>query len=339
MLAAVLFDRLADLPIELDGYRVERLEQEVTSGFVRVTTLVTMEGAGEAGRGEDVTYTSADHDGFPAELPLAGGTRSRSSRRCSTGTTCSPLPPEAEASRDYRRWAFESAALDLALRQADSSLAEAVGRQARPVRFVLSTRADIDHGWPFDPALEFKLDPEPGWDEPLIEKLAATGRVRVLDFKAYYVGTPVDVAPDPVLYRTLSERFPDAVIEDAGLEGDCMDALAGAVDRLGFDAPIHSLADVDALPVKPRWLNIKPSRFGSLRRLLECIEACEQRGIRMYGGGQFELGHGRRQIQALASVFYPDTPNDVAPADYNLGVPHDDLPRSPLPPSEGVGFG
>ena len=59
----------------------------------------------------------------------------------------------------------------------------------------------------------------------------------------------------------------------------------------------------------------------------------------MYGGGQFELGQGRRQIQTLASVFYPDTPNDVAPSTYNLGVPSDDLPRSPLPALDGIGFG
>ena len=244
-----------------------------------------------------------------------------------------------DASRDYRRWAFESAALDLGLQQAGRSLADAAGREARPVRFVLSTRGDIGPWLEFDPQLEFKLDPEPTWDEPLIATLAASGRVRVLDFKAYYTGTPVDVAPDPVLYRMLAERFPDAVIEDAALDGECREALSGALDRLSFDAPIHSLADVDALPVDPRWMNIKPSRFGSVRRLLECIEACEQRGIRMYGGGQFELDRGRSQIQTLASVFYPDTPNDVAPSDYNLGMPRDDLPRSPLPASTAVGFG
>jgi hypothetical protein len=207
------------------------------------------------------------------------------------------------------------------------------------VRFVASTRADIG-GWiDVDPALEFKLDPEEDWDAELIARLAATGRVRVLDFKAYYRGTSVDMTPDPVLYRTIATTFPEVVIEDASLEGDCREALRGAEDRLSFDAPIHSLADVDALPVDPRWMNIKPSRFGSVRRLLECIEACEQRGIRMYGGGQFELDRGRSQIQTLASVFYPDTPNDVAPSDYNLGVPRDDLPRSPLPASTAVGFG
>ena len=59
----------------------------------------------------------------------------------------------------------------------------------------------------------------------------------------------------------------------------------------------------------------------------------------MYGGGQFELGVGRRQIQVLASVFYPDTPNDVAPRVYNEGDARPGLPRSPLPASTAVGFG
>ena len=38
-----------------------------------------------------------------------------------------PEAPRAEVYRNYRRWAFESAALDLALRQAGRSLAEVSG--------------------------------------------------------------------------------------------------------------------------------------------------------------------------------------------------------------------
>jgi hypothetical protein len=163
--------------------------------------------------------------------------------------------------------------------------------------------------------------------------------VRVLDLKAYYHGTVVDLEPDPVFYRAIAERFPDVVIEDAWLDDACLEALSGARDRLSFDAPVHSLADVDALRVEPRWLNVKPSRFGTVERLLECIEACEARGISMYGGGQFELGRGRSQIQALASVFYPDGPNDVAPREYNVGEPRPGLSRSPLPAATTVGFG
>jgi hypothetical protein len=161
----------------------------------------------------------------------------------------------------------------------------------------------------------------------------------VLDFKAYYTGTPVDQAPDPELYRACIDLFPDAVIEDAALDDEILPALDGALDRLSFDAPIHSLADVDALPVRPSFLNIKPSRFGSVSGLLECIDACSKRGIVMYGGGQFELGVGRGQIQTLASLFYAETANDVAPGGYNAPEPVSGLPRSPLtPPASPVGF-
>ncbi len=78
-------------------------------------------------------------------------------------------------------------------------------------------------------------------------------------------------------------------------------------------------------------VNIKPSRLGGLRPLLDAYEYCEERGIGMYGGGQFELGCGRGQIQYLASIFHPDTPNDVAPSGYNENDPSPDLPSSPLP--------
>jgi hypothetical protein len=334
-----LYDTLAGLALELDGYELERTSLDVSTGFTRITTTVVMHGGGEQGRGEDVTYTGADHDGFPAGLPLAGAATLGELSERLEGRDLFAGAPEMEASRDYRRWAFESAALDLALRQAGTSLAAAVGRDARPVRFVVSTRGDVAGWMAADPGLEFKLDPEPDtWDAAMIEQLAATGRVRVLDLKAYYTGTVVETTPNPDFYRAVVHAFPDAVIEDAWLAGDALAALAGAEERLSFDAPIHSLADVDALAVSPRWLNIKPSRFGTLRRLLECIEACEARGIAMYGGGQFELGVGRRQIQTLASVFYADGPNDTAPGEYNQGDPRPGLPASPLPAATAVGF-
>jgi hypothetical protein len=291
----------------------------------------------DTGQGEDVTYTAADHDEFPR--PILAGTWSlhEFSRRLDELDLFDD-EPAMEASRDYRRWAFESAALDLALRQAGKSFAEAVGREYRPVRFVASTRADIEPYRGFDSELEFKLDAEAEWEDALVERLAATDRVRVVDFKAYYRGTSVDLAPDPALYRRVAEGLPDAVLEDAWLEGECGEALAGAHDRLSFDAPIHSWKDVGDLDVEPKWLNIKPSRFGAISKLLECIEQCEARGIEMYGGGQFELGPGRVQIQKLASVFYPDGPNDVAPSEYNDGPAREGLTRSPLPAPFGVGF-
>jgi hypothetical protein len=333
-----LWSRVAQLKVQIDDVAVQRRELPVSSEFTRVTTTVVLEGAGETGQGEDVTYTTADHADFPSDVMLAGTWTLADYSLHLDDVELWADEPAMAASRDYRRWAFESAALDLALRQAGMSLAEAVGRAYRAVRFVVSTRTNIEPYRELYAELEFKLDPESDWDRALMERLAAIDRVRVLDLKAYYRGTVVDLPPDPELYRRVAECFPDAIIEDAWLEGECRDALRGAEERLSFDAPIHSWDDVGKLDVEPRWLNIKPSRFGTLRQVLECIEKCESAGIRMYGGGQFELGPGRRQIQRLASVFYADGPNDVAPSEFNEGPPRPGLPTSPLPPPEGVGF-
>ena len=333
-----LWQSLAELEVRIDDYSVQRRELQVSPEFTRVTSTVVFRCGEETGQGEDVTYTAEDHDDFPAHEMLAGTwTLYELSRRLDELELWSEAPA-MEASVDYRRWAFESAALDLALQQKGSSFAEALGREYRPVRFVASTRADIAPYRELNPELEFKLDADEKWDDALLATLAASDRVRVVDFKAYYRGTSVDLAPDPELYRRVKEALPEAVLEDAWLEDGCLEALAGAEDRLSFDAPIHAWSDVKKLAVDPKWLNIKPSRFGTLKRLLDCIEACEERGIRMYGGGQFELGPGRRQIQKVASVFYPDGPNDVAPSEYNEGPPHAGLARSPLPAFEGAGF-
>ena len=51
-----------------------------------------------------------------------------------------------------------------------------------------------------------------------------------------------------------------------------------------------------------------------------------------YGGGQYELGVGRGQIQYLAALFHPDAPNDIAPAGYDALDPEPGLPASPLEP-------
>jgi hypothetical protein len=332
-----LWEAVAPLGLDFDSFATQRQSIDVSPRFTRVTTTVVLSGGGHDGVGEDVTYTAEDHDWFP-ELEPAGRTTLRAFSSDLDGITLFPGEPRMDASLDYRRWAFESAGLDLALRQNGLSLGAALGREYRPVRFVVSTRADAFAWLEHDPSLELKLDPAADWDRPLMQRLAATGRVRVLDLKAYYRGTQVDLPPDAALYRAVSEVFPDAVIEDASLEGECREVWLGQEERLSFDAPVHSLADLLALPVDAGWLNVKPSRFGTLARLLECIEHCELEGIRMYGGGQFELGPGRRQIQALASLFYGDGPNDIAPGEYNVGAPRPGLPRSPLPPPERLGF-
>ena len=173
------------------------------------------------------------------------------------------------------------------------------------------------------PSLRFKLDPTTEWTPELIAELVATGAVDSVDFKGLYVGSIVDQPADPVLYRRVVDAFPDAWIEDPKLTEETDAILLPHRDRITWDAPIHGVADIEALPFPPRMVNVKPSRLGPLRSLFAAYEYCEARGIGMYGGGQFELGPGRGHIQYLASIFHPDTPNDVAPGGYN----DPDVPR------------
>jgi hypothetical protein len=333
-----LWDSVAGLTVKVDGYALERRESQTPSGWTRVTTTVVLQGDGETGQGEDVTYGADDHDHMPSDLMLAGTWSLDDISRHLDELELWGGDSENHTGQDHRRWAFESALLDLALRQNELGLGEALGRQELPVRFVVSTRAEPDRWLAVQPQLEFKLDAETDWDRASMQRLRELDRVRVVDLKAYYRGTTVDLAPDPDLYRAIVEELPDVIVEDAWLEDGLREALAGAEDRLSFDAPVHSLADLDGLPLEPHWLNIKPSRFGTVRGLFETIEACEERGIKLYGGGQYELGPGRPQIQRLASVFYPEGPNDVAPSAYNEGEPREGLPQSPLPVREDAGF-
>ena len=96
-----------------------------------------------------------------------------------------------------------------------------------------------------------------------------------------------------------------------------------------WDAPIHSAADIADQPWPARTINIKPSRFGTLRALLDTYDHCAAYGIDAYGGGQYELGPGRGQIQYLAALFHPDAPNDLAPAGFDHPAPPPDAPCSP----------
>ncbi|MFA4965476.1 MAG: hypothetical protein WC709_07565 [Thermoleophilia bacterium] len=358
------YARLAPLPLRVDGYALERHELDVSSGFRRVTTEVILRGGGREGRGEDVTYAAEDHEPYPADLPLAGSwTLDGFSRRLGGLDLFPARPPQQEMFRLYRRWAFESAALDLALRQRGKTLGAALDREYRPVRFVVSTRLDLRPWLAVDSGLEFKLDPTPDWDAALMAGIAATGRVRSLDFKAFYAGSPVDNPPDAEQYRAVAAAFPAAILEDPALDGPARRALDGEEGRLSFDAPIHSWTDVVAVAAAaglsgrapgaaeatnpppaegvalPRYLNVKPSRFGSLGALLDCVGRAQAAGITVYGGGQFELSVGRAHIQALASLFYPGAPNDVAPREYH-GEAQAGVPPSPLVPSrQEPGFG
>jgi L-alanine-DL-glutamate epimerase-like enolase superfamily enzyme len=347
------YDRLAELPIAIDAYELTGHDREF-GDFTRPSTVIHLRGDDQEGIGEDVVYDVLDHiahrDAGPV-LDLSGPS--------TLGEACDLLgeldlfpgaPPEREPSRNYRRWAYESAALDLALRQNGLAFWEAVERDPAPLRFVCSTRLGGfgENASPSNteaiakrldkyPDLEFKLDPENDWDEELIAEIASLAPVRVLDLKGHYRGTPVDVETDPELYRAVAEAFPEAYLEDPDLNDATREVLEPHSDRVTWDAPLHSLADVKEMARKA--INSKPSRFGSLRELLEIYEHCDREGIAIYGGGQGELQCGRGQIQYLASLFHPNTPNDVAPPGYNDPAVPPGMPTSPMDPSQSeIGF-
>jgi L-alanine-DL-glutamate epimerase-like enolase superfamily enzyme len=312
--------------------------------------VVRLTGDGHEGQGEDITWDQIDQI---EQLRRAGdlswlrGTRTLEEFSTLLGLAeLFPVEPIRDSARAYRRWAFESAALDLALRQNGLSLQDAVGRPARPLTFVVSIRVGGAAGLAplralraTDAGLRFKLDPTPGWDHDLLAELASLGCVGVIDMKGLYRNATVAMDPDAELYGRIFEALPEAWIEDPAVADDTIELLDRHRDRITWDEPIHSVGDIEALPWRPRVLNIKPARFGSVRRLFETYDYCAAHDIGAYGGGMFEQGPGRGQLQYLASLFHPDGPNDLAPVTYNLEVPAADLPSSPLHPQpHDIGF-
>jgi hypothetical protein len=332
------YDAVADLPVAIDEVEYALRERDTSSGFTRTTTVIELHGDGVVGRGEDVTYRNEAHyDLQDHEVDLSGRYEFDGFSDHLDGVALFPEDPPDDAAAHYRRWGFESAALSLACRQNDTDLAALLDREYDPVNFVVSTRLGeppstdrVRRILDAYPGTEFKLDPTPEWSGDLVAELAELATVRILDLKGRYEGTEVDAPPDPDLYERVVSAFPEAVIEDPALTDDTRKIVDHARDRVAWDAPITGVESVEALPFEPEVLNVKPSRFGTVESLFETLAYCDRHGVDCYGGGQFELDVGRTQIQALASLFYPDAPNDVAPGGYNDPEVGSGLPTSPL---------
>jgi hypothetical protein len=340
------WDRLRGLPVLVESYDVERLSTQLAYRFERVTTKVRLIGAGAEGLGEDVSPLEDGPETLHAAgavLPLAGEWTLESLCDRLAELDQWPVPPQWDVARRWRNWAFESAALDLALNQAGRALHDVLGREPAPVRFVNSlglgdppTFDPIRRRLELHPGLRFKIDVTSAWTPELMQEVAATGAVEIVDFKGQY---GLDTAPLPELlamYERAVAAFPDALLEDAHDLPEVTALLAPEAHRISYDAPIHSVADIGATPLDPRALNIKPCRVGDLRSLFDVYDATAARGLITYGGGMGELDVGRGQIQLLAALFHPDGPNDVAPGGYNADTPAAELPASPLPADPGA---
>src|SRR5690606_1040686 len=182
----------------------------------------------------------------------------------------------------YDRAALEAAALALALRRNETDLATLLGREPRPVRYVVSIDArrlpieEMQSERQRQPAIEFKLDVDPSWDDRALERLADFGSIAVLDFKGRGDGRD---------HERFARRFPDALLEDALAPETLAKTLppesvsAGTPvsplvrSRLSLDAPLLPglrLADLAELPAA---VNVKPARLGGVLAAIEL--ACE----------------------------------------------------------------
>ena len=331
----MLWERVAGLSLVVDGYELERLD---AVGYERSTIQYRLAGEGEQGVGEDVGLFDENADAYfkaGPSLDLAGEwTLASFVEHLATVDQWPGGAPEWEMARAWRNWAFESAALDLALRQAGRTLPDVLGIEPRPLRFVNSlglgdppSAAGIARRFEQNPTVGFKLDAAAGWNADIVAELAGLGCVATVDFKGRYGLEVEDEDALVAMYRIVLAAFPDAIFEDphelAGVEA----LLEPVRERLAFDAPIHRVGDITT-----RTINVKPSRIGGLRPLSEIYAWCGDNGVAMYGGGMGERGIARGQIELLAMLFHPDTPNDVAPTPFNDPEPPAGLPQSPLEP-------
>lgn len=360
--AARLLEAVLALPVAIERIATSQLQLAGATSFTRVATIVELGGAGRVGRGEDITW-SPD---MQATLPAAYAARDDLAGEWSIGSLAAHLDQTGfgaagghpgDDKPGHHRWALESAALDLALRQQGTDLAGLLGESWHPPCVSLSMglgtppTADVARRWlEASPDATLKLDVSPEWSHALVAELAQLGSaVAVVDMKALYTGDWANNDYPPTLYEAIGHGLPDALIEDARLDHEVLDALdEEALGRLAWDYPITGPEDVPGIEgstaafsdLRPAAINVKPSRFGSLERLLGTIIRCDDEGIPCYSGGQYELGIGRTQVQSIASLCFPDAPNDCAPARFHGASPDDEgLPFGRVQVPEHVGFG
>lgn len=343
-----LWTAVKDLPIAIESTSFEVLAPSGQMGLEDYsTTHLRLRGRGEEGIGEQVGLPETQESLRASDYPLTGEWATLADFVAHVDAIDMwPEPPEYELERNWRRWTFESAALDLALRQAATSLPEVLGRTPQPVTFVtsfgLGDPPDIDkvaNRRAMHPTVGFKLDVAPSWTQEIMERVAAVEGVSTIDFKGQYGLEVEDEAALLAMYERTLATFSEGVFEDPHDYPAVLELLAPIADRVSYDAPITSVESIGATPIgEVRIVNVKPCRVGSLRELSRLYEHCESAGIQMYNGGMGELGVGRGQAQLLASLFHPGAPNDIAPSDYNLEDPPPRLPPSPLDLAPDRGF-
>ena len=248
--------------------------------------------------------------------------------------------PERHAYLDYRRWAFESAALDLALRQA-GSLARRRGRAraaAGHLRRVLRTRgAAFDRAPPRvpralpDAPLQARREHPTGRTRSVAE--LADARLRRLDRPQ----GPVHAARSSTTLPTRSstdgsiEAFPDAWLEDPALTPETEPLLEPHADRVTWDAvdPLGRRHRGAALAAAHRERQAVPVRHGraALRRL-RLLRPAAGSAPTAAASSSWRSAAARSSCSPRSSTRTRRTTS--RPGGYNATEPATGLPASPL---------
>ena len=282
-----LYDRVRDLPLTVEGYALDGLEQQVSSGFLRKTTVIRLAGRRRGGRrrGRHLRRGRARPASRRAGpvLPLAGSwTIETFSRHLDDAAALRPRAGAARVSRLPPLGLRERRARSRAPPGRSARSARPSDATAEPLTFVVSMRlgepatTDRLRAWlELYPGLRFKLDATPDWSDELIAELAATGAVDSVDFKGQYRGTVVDTVTRRRPLPARRRRAPGGVARGSRADPETEAVLEPHRDRVTWDAVIHSVADIEALRWPPRTVNVKPSRFGSVERLFAAYDYCD----------------------------------------------------------------
>src|SRR5215467_9011241 len=107
---------VARLPLAVEHCELLPLVRDTSSGFTKISIVVRLSGGGHDGEGEDITWDQIDQIEFLRrghQLTWLQGARTFDEFSTLLGlANLFPVKPIRDSARFYRRWAFESAALD-----------------------------------------------------------------------------------------------------------------------------------------------------------------------------------------------------------------------------------
>ena len=278
----------------------------------------------------------------------AAGPRSASSASGSTRSTCSRRARDARSRACTAGGRFTARRSTSALTQAGRPLHEVLGREARPLTFVVSLRLGeppsldpVNGRLKNYPTLRFKLDATSSWTPELIEALVATGAVDSIDFKALYRGTIVDQLPDPVLVSARRSRRSPTRGSRTRTSSTRAPPRRSPTSTTGSPGTPRSTRSPTSSRSRSRrrMVNIKPSRIGGLPSCARPTTTAPSTASAPTAAGSSSSAPAAGRRSTSRRCFIPTRPTTSRRWAFTRTTHGPGLPASPLPPApSAVGF-